>query len=89
MFSAMCDSPRKGVIEIDPGVTDLPARKSRFHRNVGIEGNHFEEQEKGPHLYARRVYILVWRANKVVGRTAGTDVKFSADMTGIAPSAAE
>ena len=56
----------KGVIQIDPNVKDLKAQKARYHRNILIEDNVFE-QEKGPLVFARSVSNLVWRANRVTG----------------------
>ena len=84
VFRDVCILRGKGVIQIDPNVSDLPAQKSRYHRNVVIEGNLFE-QDKGMLLYARSVSNLVWRANKVVGRASGFDVKFCDDVKGILP----
>lgn len=64
----------KGVIQIDPNVKDLKAQRRRYHRNIVIEGNVFE-QTRGPLLYARSVSNLVWRANSTTGAT-GFDVDF-------------
>lgn len=64
----------KGVIQIDPNVKDLKAQRRRYHRNIVIEGNVFE-QTRGPLLYARSVSNLVWRANSTTGAT-GFDLDF-------------
>lgn len=89
VFRNVCILRGKGVVQIDPNVQDLPAQKARYHRNVVIEGNLFE-QDKGPLLFARSVSNLVWRANKVVGKADGFDVKFCDDIKGVqaAPVAA-
>ncbi len=64
----------KGVIQIDPNVKDLKAQRRRYHRNVVVEENVFE-QARGPLLYARSVSNLVWRANRVTGE-GGFDIDF-------------
>ncbi len=65
----------KGVVQIDPNVKDMAAQRRRYHRNVRIEENVFE-QTRGPLLYARSVSNLVWRANRVTGPGDGFDVRF-------------
>lgn len=90
VFRDVCILEGRGVIQIDPNVRDLPAQKARYHRNILIEGNVFE-QAKGPLLYARSVSNLVWRANDVrkVPDSARTfDVKFCESVKGI-PFASE
>jgi len=54
----------RGVIQIWPNVKDPAAQKSRYHRNIVIEDNVFE-QFPSPLLAARCVSNLVWRANVV------------------------
>ena len=56
----------KGVVQIDPNVPEPAAQRRRYHRNVRIEGNAFE-QSRGPLVYARSVSNLVFRANAVRG----------------------
>ena len=68
----------KGVIQINPNVKDLKAQRRRYHRNVVIEENVFE-QMRGPLLYARSVSNLVWRANRTTG-AKGFDVDFCDDV---------
>jgi hypothetical protein len=64
----------KGVIQITPNVKELHNQKKRYHRNIVVENNVFD-QFKGPLVYARSVSNLVWRANKVV-RKGGYDLSF-------------
>lgn len=68
----------KGVIQIDPNVKDIKSQRCRYHRNVVIEGNVFE-QTRGPLLYARSVSNLVWRANIEKG-VSGFNVEFCDDV---------
>lgn len=68
----------KGVIQINPNVKDLKAQRRRYHRNVVIEENVFE-QMRGPLLYARSVSNLVWRANRTTD-AKGFDVDFCDDV---------
>jgi len=59
----------KGVIQINPNVKDLPAQRQRYHRNIVIEGNLFEQQ-RGPLLFARSVENLIWHDNQVKGNNS-------------------
>ncbi len=68
----------KGVIQIDPNVKDLKAQKGRYHRNIIIESNVFE-QKKGPLVFARSASNLVWRANRVIGDKT-FDIEFCDDV---------
>ena len=78
VFRDVCILGGRGVIQIGPNVKDLSAQKARYHRNIRVEGNVFE-QAKGPLLYARSVSNLVWRANdvsKVPAEARTYDVQF-------------
>ena len=78
VFRDVCILGGRGVIQISPNVKDLSAQKARYHRNIRVEGNVFE-QAKGPLLYARSVSNLVWRANdvsKVPAEARTYDVQF-------------
>ena len=59
----------KGVIQINPNVKDLPGQNVRYHRNIVIENNLFE-QKRGPLLFARSVENLIWRQNQVHGNNS-------------------
>ena len=67
-----------GVIQIKPNVKEPGNQKKRYHRNILIENNVFD-QFKGPLLYARSVSNLLWRANKVL-RKGGYDISYSEDV---------
>ncbi len=72
----------RGVIQIDPNVKDLNAQRRRYHRNVRVEDNVFE-QTRGPLLFARSVSNLVWKANQVRGKANGFDVQYCDDVKGV------
>ena len=54
----------KGMIQIAPNVRDLAFQRARYHRNILIEENEFE-QPRSTLLFARGVSNIVWRANRV------------------------
>jgi hypothetical protein len=68
----------RGVIQITPNVKEPWNQRKRYHRNILIEGNVFD-QHKSPLLYARSVSNLVWRANKVLQK-GGYDLSYAEDV---------
>ncbi|MCR5751082.1 MAG: sialate O-acetylesterase [Kiritimatiellae bacterium] len=53
-----------GLIHIAPNVHNLAGQRVRYHRNVTIEENEFD-QCPASLLYARGVSNIIWRANRV------------------------
>lgn len=51
-----------GLIQIAPSVGDSAGQRVRYHRNIVIEGNAFD-QDPMPLLYARGASGIVWRGN--------------------------
>lgn len=51
-----------GLIQIAPSVADIAGQRVRYHRNIVIEGNAFD-QDPMPLLYARGASGIVWRGN--------------------------
>ena len=68
----------RGVIQITPNVKEPWNQRKRYHRNILIEGNVFD-QHKSPLLYARSVSNLVWRANRVLQK-GGYDLSYAEDV---------
>ena len=56
-----------GLIQIAPSVADIAGQRSRYHRNIVIKENVFD-QDPMPLLYARGASGIVWRGNNVVWR---------------------
>ena len=55
----------KGMIQISPAVHDLSSQKARYHRNILIENNLFENFTK-PILWAKSAENVVFRKNRIV-----------------------
>ena len=56
-----------GLIHIAPNVHNLAGQRVRYHRNITIEENEFD-QCPACLLYARGVSNIVWRTNRVAGK---------------------
>ena len=57
----------KGLIHIAPNTGNLAGQHVRYHRNIAIEENVFD-QRSASLLYARGVSNIVWRANRVAAK---------------------
>ena len=57
----------KGMIQIAPNVRNLAGQRVRYHRNIAIEENEFEQRSTSL-LYARGVSNIVWRANRTAAK---------------------
>ena len=57
----------KGMIQIAPNVQNLAGQRVRYHRNIAIEENEFD-QCPASLLYARGVSNIVWRTNRVAAK---------------------
>lgn len=57
-----------GIVQIRPSVKDLKAMKERYHRNITVENNRFENCG-ALLLYARSASNILWRANETVPGT--------------------
>jgi len=55
----------RGMIQIEPAVHDLAGQKERYHRNIRIEGNTFEDF-KLPLVWARSASDVVLKGNKII-----------------------
>lgn len=55
----------RGMIQIEPAVHDLKAQKERYHRNILVENNVFEDFTL-PLVWARSAENVVLRGNKII-----------------------
>lgn len=54
----------RGLIQIAPSVNDLAGQRARYHRNIVVEKNEFDQLQTTL-LYARGASGIVWRDNRV------------------------
>lgn len=55
----------RGMIQIEPAVHDLRAQKERYHRNILVESNIFEDFTL-PLVWARSAENVVLKSNKII-----------------------
>jgi hypothetical protein len=64
----------KGMIQINPAVHDLASQKKRYHRNIIVEDNLFQDFTK-PLVWGLSAENLVFRGNRIINGNTRMELK--------------